>query len=82
MFFFALIVLLIIFSYHTFIISRKNELDSLLTVKTSFGDISYIDINSNKQEVILFCTGGGVGLDSVKAFKWLKTSDFTLRLIW
>ncbi len=45
-------------------------------VKTSFGDISYIDINSNKQEVILFCTGGGVGLDSVNAFKWLKTSDF------
>ncbi|MCG8569251.1 MAG: alpha/beta hydrolase [Spirochaetes bacterium] len=45
-------------------------------VDTQYGKISYIDIGAKDSEVILFSTGGGVGIDSVYAFDWLIKEGF------
>ncbi|ONI43592.1 hypothetical protein AN641_09545 [Candidatus Epulonipiscioides gigas] len=69
-------IVLLILDYKYFMYKREKEINSFPTVKTSFGEVSYIDINPDKNEVILFCTGGGVGFDSVLAFKWLTHTDY------
>lgn len=73
-----IIIVVVFVDYKFFINRRKNEINSFHTVETSFGEVSYIDINSNKKEVILFCTGGGVGFDSPLSFEWLKNTDFRI----
>ncbi len=51
-------------------------LNKVEVAETQFGKIRYIQIGPPDGEVILFSTGGGVGVSSVHGFRWLAQAGY------
>ncbi len=73
-----ILIILLFIDYKIFINKRIKTFNNINKINTTYGDVSYVDINPEKENVILFCTGGGVGIDSVYSFKWLSNLDYRI----
>lgn len=63
-------------NYTAFIKRRDRVKSKFNRVKTSFGEVDYLDLGDKNSPVVLFSGGGGAGIDSVYAFDWLLENDF------
>lgn len=63
-------------NYTAFIKRRKRVQSDFSRIKTSFGEIDYLDLGDKSHPVILFSGGGGAGIDLVYAFDWLLENDY------
>lgn len=74
----VLIVMVAFFDYKLFISKRMKEINNLKQIETKYGLVEYIDIGKQDDPPVLFCTGGGAGIDSIYAFDWFVDHGFRM----
>lgn len=74
----AVVIAIVMMDYLRFTALRKHKIKNLYKMKTSLGNIAYIDLNSTAPNAILFCTSATQAIDAVFAFRWLTKSEYRI----